>query len=182
MNRKVNPITRKVLVLRIAALDVATTLTEFQLADDVFGIDGDPSNLNLQISQCSYGQLQFQPVISHDLVGLDGVYTVSMPTTNVTGKDHNVIAWEAVNKAQLDLNMSLTSLADHVMICMPPGTGGGAFVAYAYVDHWLSVYNDMTCKYVSVQLHELGKLYHLLAQYVRGGVAGVPQRCHQDTT
>jgi len=42
-----------------------------------------------------------------------------------------------------------------VMICVPPGTAGD-WVAYAYSNHWLSVYNDEWCTYPSVQMHEIG--------------------------
>ena len=39
--------------------------------------------------------------------------------------------------------------------CIPPGTSGG-WIAYAYINHWLSVYNDRWCEYPSGQMHELG--------------------------
>jgi hypothetical protein len=29
--------------------------------------------------------------------------------------------------------------------------------AYAYLDHWLSVYNDVWCAYPSGLMHEIGK-------------------------
>ena len=49
---------------------------------------------------------------------------------------------------------SASQLADHVMYCLPPGTMSG--IAYAYINHWKSVYSDLWCTYVSAQLHEIG--------------------------
>ena len=49
---------------------------------------------------------------------------------------------------------SPTSLANHVMYCLPPGTMSG--IAYAFVNSWMSVYSDQWCTYVSAQMHELG--------------------------
>jgi len=53
-----------------------------------------------------------------------------------------------------------TELADHIMYCLPPGVMGGA---YAYLGHWLSVYNDASCNVLSTQAHEIGhnlRFYH----------------------
>ncbi|KAI2488977.1 Gametolysin peptidase M11 [Fragilaria crotonensis] len=153
-NRKLASVVKKVLVLRIQAADASTTASETQLADDVFGAAGDVFNLKSQYNQCSYGQLQFEPTTSNALVGTDGVYTVTLPTTIITGAADNPIAWAAVDKATAELG-TLTNFADHVMVCMPPGTSGG-WIAYAYINHWLSVYNNAWCGYPSGLLHEFG--------------------------
>ncbi|KAI2492864.1 Gametolysin peptidase M11 [Fragilaria crotonensis] len=150
-----------VLVLRIEAADKATTASESQLSDDIFGTNGDSLNLKSQFNACSYGQLQFEPLTSNGIVGTDAVYTVSLPTTNVTGGNDNAIAWAAVDKAEADLGDLLTNFADHVVVCMPPGTSGGDWAAYAYSDHWLSVYNDAWCGYPSGLMHEIGHSLNL---------------------
>ena len=155
-NRKLAAVVKKVLVLRIVAQDKATTASESTLADDIFGAAGDLVNLKTQYNQCSFGELQFEPLTTNTLVGTDGVYTVNMPTTVVTGQADNPIVWAAVTKAEQDLGVSLTSIAQHVMVCMPPGTSGG-WIAYAYINSWLSVYNDVWCQYPSAQMHEMGK-------------------------
>ncbi|KAI2503879.1 Gametolysin peptidase M11 [Fragilaria crotonensis] len=128
-NRNLATVVKKVLVLRI-------------------------KQLTRQPPQCSYGQLQFEPTTSNALVGTDGVYTVTLPTTIITGAADNPIAWAAVDKATAELG-TLTNFADHVMVCMPPGTSGG-WIAYAYINHWLSVFNNQWCGYPSGLLHELG--------------------------
>lgn len=45
-------------------------------------------------------------------------------------------------------------LADFVMYCLPPDTTSS--LAYAYMNSWLSIYNNVACTYYSIQMHELG--------------------------
>jgi hypothetical protein len=82
-NRNLMTGTKRVLVIRAVAADRATTASESMLSDDIFGTNGDPVNLKSQYNQCSDGKLVFQPLTSNTLVGSDGVYTVSLPTTYV---------------------------------------------------------------------------------------------------
>jgi hypothetical protein len=155
MHRNLMTGTKTVLVIRAVAYDSATTASEEALADDIFGTYGDIVNLKTQYNQCSDGQLQFEPVSTNSMVGTDGVYTVSLPNTMIYGASDSAIKDEMINQATVDLGASLESIADYVILCLPPGTGDWA--AYAYVDHWLSVYNDVWCQYPSAQMHEIGK-------------------------
>ena len=148
---------KKVLVLRVVAQDSETTAKEAQLANNIFGDSGDPLNLQSQYKACSYDQLQFNAVRSNIQIGTDGIYTVYLPTTNITGASKMAMLAAAVNEATADLG-DLTSIAHHVMVCLPPGTTG-SWVAHAYVNHWLSVYNNNYCLYPSPQMHEIGKLW-----------------------
>jgi hypothetical protein len=159
-NRKLQTGVKKVLVIRAVASDGSTTASEAQLSDDIFGTAGDPINLKSQYQACSDGKLVFEPVTTNALVGTDGVYTVTLPTTNVTGASDSVIRTAMINQATADLG-SLTSIANYVMLCLPPGTTGG-WIAYAYINHWQSVYNDNWCRYPSAQLHEVGRLKDVL--------------------
>jgi hypothetical protein len=156
MNRNLMTGTKTVLVIRAVAADSATTASEETLSDDVFGTLGDAVNLKSQYSQCSDGQLQFEPLTTNSLVGTDGVYTVNLPSTFVSGADDEVIYGAMVNQAIADLGAPLETIANYVMICLPPGTAGD-WIAYAFHNHWLSVYNDVWCQYPSAQMHELGK-------------------------
>ena len=48
---------------------------------------------------------------------------------------------------------------DFVMLLIPPGTVLSSttnWKAYAYIDHWISVYNDAWSIYPSVHMHEIG--------------------------
>jgi hypothetical protein len=128
------------------------------LANKIFGASGDVLNLKSLYNQCSSGQLQFEPQTNNNLIGTDGVYTVNLPTTTVTNVADGTIRDAAVAKASKDFGgVALTSIANHVIVCIPPGTAGGGWLAYAYVNHWLSVFNDHWCKAPSGQMHELGK-------------------------
>jgi hypothetical protein len=154
-NRRLRTGTKRVLVLRAIASDKTTTATEAELSDDIFGTSGDVINLKTQYRSCSDNQLIFEPLTTNSLVGSDGVYTVNIPTTVVTNAADGDIVDAMVAKATADLG-TLTSLVDYVMVCVPPGTSGG-WIAYAYINYWLSVFNDNWCRYPSGQLHEIGK-------------------------
>ena len=165
--RNLENVVKKVLVLRIVAKDSTTTATEAELADDLFGAAGDVVNLQSQFKACSYDQLQFNALASNTEVGTDGIYTVSLPNTTVVGQDDTSILVAAVNEAKAQLGDNLENIADHVMVCLPPGTKGG-WIAYAYVNHWLSAYNDEWCRDPSGQMHEVGKLQFVISCSPRG--------------
>jgi hypothetical protein len=148
---------KKVLVLRVVAQDKQTTATEAQLANKIFGASGDAINLKSLYNQCSSGQLQFEPQTNNALIGTDGVYTVNLPNTIVSGADDGIIREAVLAQAVKDFgNVALNKVANYVMICLPPGTAGGGWLAYAYINYWLSVYNDDWCTRPSVQMHEVG--------------------------
>ena len=171
-NRKLATVARKVLVLRIVASDKTTNATEAELSNKVFGGGGDVLNLKSQFNRCSNGQVQFEPMTSNTIVGPDGVYTVNLPSTIVTDSSDVVIRDAAVDKATRDLapGKTLKSITDHVMVCIPSGakdaTGNKKWLAYAYVNHWLSVFNDEWCKSPSAQMHELGKCIRRCARSI----------------
>jgi hypothetical protein len=153
-----NAVVKKVLVLRVVGANgVQTTASEAELANKIFGASGDVLNLKSLYNQCSNGQLQFEPQ-QNNAIGLDGVYTVSLPNTIVTGADEGSIRDAAVAQASADFgDIALSAIADHVMVCLPPGTTqGGDWMAYSYMNHWLSVYNDDWCRSPSAQMHEIG--------------------------
>ena len=146
---------RTVMVIRIQAKDAATTASEAQLADDIFGASGDVFNLKTGYDRCSYGQLQFEPLTNNSVVQSGGVHTVNLPATTVKNNAREVVFDAAIAQATINLGKEPRLLANHVMVCIPPGTGD--WLAYSAVNHWMSVYNDKWCQYVSAQMHEIGK-------------------------
>jgi len=150
---------KKLLVIRANAPDASTKSSISQLSDNIFGTDGDPHNLKSQYAACSYDSLLFEPV-SGNMNGetiTAGVGEVTL-SIDVTGKDKNVVK-QAMLDAAAEKYGNLSSKVnsgelDHVMLCIPPGTGG--WVAYAYVNSWLSVYNDHWCDSLSAGIHEVG--------------------------
>ena len=63
--------------------------------------------------------------------------TVSSATSDGDGTMRNEIT--AILNAEFGVS-SPTALANHVMMCLPPGTMNG--IAYASVGGWVSVYSD----------------------------------------
>ena len=151
---------KKVLVVRAIAPDASTTSTTSQLSDNVFGTDGDSYNLRSQYAACSYDELLFEP-FTGDMNGeyiVAGVGEVTL-NSNIGGIDRNVVKQamlDAADEKYGDLSTKVTNgELDYVMICIPPGTSG-SWVAYAYVNGWVSVYNDGWCNSLSAQMHEVG--------------------------
>ncbi len=83
---------------------------------------------------------------------------------NATGAITPDVRDAAINVVQNQFGVSsITKLADHIMLCIPPGTGNWA--SSATVGGWRTVYNDVWCGFISSQMHELG---HNLGLLVRG--------------
>ena len=149
--------TRTVLVVRVIATNDSTTANEATLSDGVFGTSGDPVNLKSQYAACSRDQLIFNK--ANDRTGNTGRKISNGVTTmnvNVSTGDGNRAMRSAITNA-LNTEFGVTNpnqLANHVMYCYPPNTMSG--IAYAYINSWNSVYSDNWCRYVSVQLHEIG--------------------------
>lgn len=139
-DRKLQVLDPTVLVVRVVASDATTTATEEELSDDVFGNGNDLRNLKSQYSACSYNQMNFQKATGQAGI-VDGVYTVTIPSTTVNGVDNGNIRNAVTNQLQSDFGTSSSNVADYVMLCLPPGTNGG-WIAYAYINSWLSVYNN----------------------------------------
>ena len=158
--RRMNIVSKKTLALWISAPDAQTSTPMDNgdpgcLTDEIFGTYGDNVNLRSQYAKCSGNQFSFDPAddsSSGEPVS-NGVYAVDI-TQSVVGVDDSIVR-NAANTAASNALGDLNSQYDHVMMCIPPGTSG-SWIAYAYVNHWLSVYNNRWCNYVSAQLHEVG--------------------------
>lgn len=138
---------KRLLVIRVLALDTKTTATKEELSDKIFGTRGDSTNLKKQYQACSYNKLNFVPAVAAGVIG--GVLEVSLPQ-NIKKVSHTIVR----NAISTVLN-GKPQYADHVMYCIPPGVDGVG-IAYAYMNHWLTVYNDGWCKSLSAQMHEIG--------------------------
>jgi hypothetical protein len=137
--------TKEMLAVRVIASDASTTSSESEISDAWFGTSGDAVNFKSQYEACSYNKLQIDPANTN--VVSNGVTTATISNI-VSGTDNGVIR----NAVTAALGSSFTSQFDHVMLCLPPGTSG-SWIAYAYVNHWLSVYNNQWCDYISGQMH-----------------------------
>lgn len=146
--RRLRPLgVKRLLVVRADAYDGSTTADVAELSDDIFGTSGDKVTLKSQYRKCSHGKLTFEP---YD--GEGGVIEVELDR-NVNGEKQFDIQDAMIDAAE-KLVGNLADKADHVMLCLPKGTGD--WIAYAYVGSWLSVYNDEWCQQLSTQVHEIG--------------------------
>jgi hypothetical protein len=147
----------------VEAQDMSTTATEAEISDDIFGTDGDQMTFTSQYNLCSDGKLQFDPTTSNNLIGSDGVLTVNLPNVRVSDFHHRTLAGIVVNQASHDLNSPqlVPNVADHIVVCLPPGTKSETWFAEAFVNSWRSHFNDNMCRYPSILMHEIGKSSYL---------------------
>jgi hypothetical protein len=144
---------RTILVLRVSAKDAAPVYSASELYDRTFGYND--VTLQSQYNKCSGEQLFFEPAP----VGTNGILEVELGTRNVADFESssalsNAAQDIAAEILRLPSDEHISSVADHIMICLPPGTGN--WVASAALNHWRSVYNDRYCGILSASMHELG--------------------------
>ena len=148
------------LAVRVIAANAEYGFPEADLSNYVFGTNGDTVNLKSQYAACSHGQLNFNPAADRGGGGpsiSNGVVTITVTTRTRQGDNRmrNAIT-DKLNQV-FGVN-SPDALADHVMYCLPPRTMNG--IAYAYINHWNSVYSNEWCNYVSSQMHEVSIIGH----------------------
>lgn len=148
---------KTVLVIRVRATNSVTSVSESQLADDVFGDNGDVNNLRSQYLACSYGQLEFLKAQNRNgrtTAIRDGVVTIR---TGISAGSGDMKMVNTINdKLTAEFGTSPENLADFIMYCLPPGTMHPYDIAYAWMNGYQSVYNDEVCTHVSAQMHEVG--------------------------
>jgi len=114
------------------------------LADSIFGSSGDSYNLKNGYNACTYGTYTFTEGTGN------GITEVSTSANN----DDSDIINEALGNAGIGQGSY-----NHVMACLPPDTlsgGSSNWIAWAYVNWYLSAYKGMWCSYPSSQMHEIG--------------------------
>jgi hypothetical protein len=137
--------TKTLLVVRVSSNDSEVGFSTAELNDLIFN-DSDISTRS-QMRSCSFGQLLLEPAYG-------GILDVDI-NMNTTGNDRGLVVAAATEAARQKLGMKLLyEAADLIILCIPPGTGG--WVAAAAANNWKSVYNDRTCGYLSVSMHEIG--------------------------
>jgi hypothetical protein len=124
-----------VLVIRVSGNDVAPTLSAAELSNRIFGIGNDEVNLKSVYDSCSAGKLDFVPATGTGIV--NGVTEIKLDrdifNTTSTSVDNDVLKMAKVQFGDL----STSTQFDHVMLCLPPGTVGGSWIAYAYLNWYV---------------------------------------------
>jgi hypothetical protein len=119
-----------------------------ELRDRIFGSG---VGLKTQMADCSFDQLEFQ-----DAGGLE----ITLPR-NMAYYTNSSLIRAGAEQAILNLHkVTPDKLADKVMFCQPPGSGG--WLANAGVNHWMSQYNNEWCLSLSANMHEIGHNLGLL--------------------
>lgn len=152
---------KKTLVLHVTALDISTSYdmrdTVGSLADEVFGTEGTVGTLQDQMLACSFGKINFAPfggTTSSGAQVVQGVFGVSI-NINANGASSGTVAQAVTNAGNVALG-TMSSQFDYVLYCLPDGVNFGGAAAWAYLNHWQSAYMDSYCKYMNVQMHEIG--------------------------
>jgi len=167
--------TRTVLVVRVTALDSEVSVSKADISASIFGLGDSVEIVNLrsQYSACSFGKIDMKPAEGHGII--DGVGEIFL-NRNITGL--NTLSFE--NTLAIMTEQKFGSIEDnfkHVVYCMPPGflVQGRNYIAYGYLNHWRSIFNDRWCTNFSVIAHEIGHNLNLR----HSGEAG---NMYQDTT
>lgn len=142
--------TKRVLVIRPLALDSNTTASAEEISDHIFGTFGRLHNLRTQYQACSHGKFEILPAEGVE----NGVLEVPIGQ-NVSGLTAGNVRGLALPIASEMLGYELPGELDHIIFCMPPGTNGN-WIATAFVNHWMSQYNNNWCLYLTAQMHEVG--------------------------
>ena len=141
------PGTLDTLVVRVISGDnTVIDASPAQLRNDIFE---DAFCLATGYAACSKNQLIIAPIPSK---GDKGIVDVRIDAIE-NGSNDNDFREQAVTKLT-ETYGRLDNFSDLVMLCLPEGTGN--FVAYAYVNSYLSVYNSYWCQRASAQMHEVG--------------------------
>lgn len=149
---------KTVLVVRVVVSDGETTPDETLLSDSFFGNGVDPASLASQYSACSYGKLNFVKAankLGANMSISNGVVTVRLPSFSVT-KGYTALRNAITRELNADFDVPHpTSLANHVIYCLP-GQTGIPNPAYANYNSWNQAFNNEWCTSLSLQMHEMG--------------------------
>ena len=168
---------KSVLAVRVVASDGATAIDETTLSNSMYGNGVDTVNMVSQYKACSYGK--FNVVKAPNRNGgnatiSNGVVTISLPSISIAqghGTFRNALTRELNQVFGVD---HPDKLADYGIYCLPVGTyspdGTDNGIAYAYINNWLSIFNDDWCESVSLQMHELGHNLNLGHSFENGVV------------
>jgi Gametolysin peptidase M11 len=147
-----------VAVVRISTTDSSPTKTVAQLKSTLFSSTG--TNFVNQYNAMSFGKLKWS-------LAPAGVIDVTVPNSisNFNGYLDLVTAAQDQVKAKLQVS-DITTIADKVLMCVPPGTG--TWAASAGVNHWRAQFNNDWCTSLSGTVHELGHTLGMLHSSANG--------------
>jgi hypothetical protein len=149
--------TRTVAIIRVTGSDIRPVRSAANIADAFFGSGGNDVNMARRYELCSMGRLKFVPANAAGFV--DGVADLIIPMS-IQGSN----VFDVVNKITDTLPSALGSNLrnfDHIVYALPPGTtfkagGTTGWLAFAYMNSYLGVYNGHNIAFISNEVHETG--------------------------
>eukprot|EP00545_Synedropsis_sp_CCMP1620_P004829 CAMPEP_0119002810 /NCGR_PEP_ID=MMETSP1176-20130426/143_1 /TAXON_ID=265551 /ORGANISM="Synedropsis recta cf, Strain CCMP1620" /LENGTH=783 /DNA_ID=CAMNT_0006954337 /DNA_START=114 /DNA_END=2465 /DNA_ORIENTATION=+ len=149
---------RSMVIIRVNGDDKDNDYSKEKIADSFFGVNGDVNNLASRYKACSMDKLLFVP-------GQGAQFTDGVAEININVQIEGAVIADVVkiitNKLVEQFGSNLKSTYTHVVYAVPRGTtfgagGSNSWLAFAYMNHYLSVYNDNNIIYISNQVHETG--------------------------
>jgi hypothetical protein len=143
-------ITRKLLVVSVSTVDSQSTFSKKDLHHKFFA--DEPLTLRSQYLACSHGKLTFDPAPDSSVID-GGVMEVQLDISVNTTRQ--ALTNAATAKVQELLGSNITDVVDNVAFCHPKGSKGD-WLAYAFLNYYVSAFNDLWCGYISSTMHEIG--------------------------
>mmetsp|Transcript_25370 Transcript_25370/g.42166 ORF Transcript_25370/g.42166 Transcript_25370/m.42166 type:complete len:865 (-) Transcript_25370:92-2686(-) len=149
---------RSIAIFRVTGSDASPSYSASDISNAFFGTSGDPNNLKSRYAACSMDQLIFNP-------GTGNGFTNGVAELTVSAKTQGVNVHDLLNKVTdaviARFGSSLKNSYDHIVYALPRGTtfgdgGSDSWLAFAYMNSYLSAYNDNNIMYISNQVHETG--------------------------
>ena len=138
--------TKSVYIVRVSTPDVSPTKS---LAEIKSRLLGDGIGMKSQYEACSFGKLQWISAGEIDV------------TLNLPGSAYSrprLLVEAASEKVKEVLGITdMTTLADKVIFCQPPVSGG--WMAAAPINSWRLAFNDEWCTSLTATMHEMGHRY-----------------------
>jgi hypothetical protein len=134
-----------VAIVRISTPAEAPVPSLSTLTNVYFGDHG----FQKQYNDCSFGRLQLKNA---------GAYDIAISQTlSSLGNDFQRVVDAAQSKIRSSLGKDASSLANKVIMCLPPGSYSNSFTASAMLASWRVQIKSDFCLSLSTTMHELGK-------------------------
>jgi Gametolysin peptidase M11 len=143
--------TKTIAIIRISTLDSVPTYNAIEIYLGLFGIIN--VSVAQQFSECSFGQLTWK-LAENGII--DILLNTSMSNFQYGSDVINAVEEQLIQNGTSILGpvSTLESLADKVILMVPPGTGD--WVANSGVNFWRAQFNDKWTLSLSAMMHELG--------------------------
>ncbi len=154
---------KRVLVVRVTDVDgLAVPEDAATISDKFFGTNGDTRTMLSGFQRCSFGKLlmtnDYDTDAYDEILAAPGVLELTIDVRLQTSTQEE-IAESAQRALALKLGHALPGPFHHIAFvlegCYPVETTC-EFAAYAFVNHWLSVFVGENFKFPAVVMHELG--------------------------